>query len=89
MPFQLSGREDDVVVGAFALAEDDVFDSGLDDLSGAERAGFGFVDGRIFGVYAGEIQVGAQGLGTGAVKQGIFFRMDGTADVIFLALMHV
>ena len=45
----MSGREDDVVVGAFALAEDDVFDSGLDDLSGAERAGFGFVDGRIFG----------------------------------------
>ena len=41
------------------------------------------------GVYAGEIQVGAQGLGTGAVKQGIFFRMDGTADVISLALMHV
>lgn len=55
MPFQLSGREDDVVVGAFALAEDDVFDSCLDDLSGAERAWFGFVDGRIFGVYAGEI----------------------------------
>lgn len=51
----MSGREDDVVVGAFALAEDDVFDSCLDDLSGAERAWFGFVDGRIFGVYAGEI----------------------------------
>lgn len=85
----MSGGEDDVVVGAFALAEDDVFDSCLDDLSGAERAWFGFVDGRIFGVYAGEIQVGAQGLGTGAVKQGVFFRMDGTADVISLALMHV
>lgn len=39
MPFQLSGREDDVVVGAFALAEDDVFDSGLDDLSAQRGQG--------------------------------------------------
>lgn len=36
-----------------------------------------------------DVVVGAQGLGAGAVKQGIFFRVDGTADVISLALMHV
>ena len=89
MPHQLFRRNDHILSGTLSCPHDYIVDSRLNDHPCTERARPRPVNGIIRRVHPRQVQIRAQGLLSGTIQQSILFRMNGTADIIPLSLMHI